>query len=446
MKKTLKLMFFTIFVLSITVLTLGSCDFDISELLDKHVCIHEWSEWDIVEQGDCKTPGLIQRECSKCGAIDEESTVLKEHTESDWIVDRKATCTEDGSKHTKCTVCGTIISTKIILAIKEHEYENYNCIYCGVTNIDYFVFSYLYKSDSYSVAAKSEANLPSEIYLPSSYNGKPVTSIGSWAFEDCSSLTSITIPDSVTTIGDVVFRNCSSLTSITIPDSVTSIGDSAFYGTAYYNNESNWVDDGLYIGNHLIKAKNPITGEYVIKDCIITIANDAFDYYSYYSSLTKITVDENNQNYKSIDGNLYTKDGKTLVQYAKGKEDTSFTIPDSVEFIGDSAFYYCHSLTSVTIPDSVTTIGSHAFLTCSSLTSVTIPDSVTSIGLQAFDGCDSLRNVYYGGTTTEWKNISISSLNDLLKNATRYYYSETEPTTEGDFWHWGESGEVVAWE
>ena len=446
MKKTLKLMFFTIFVLSITVLTLGSCDFDISELLDKHVCIHEWSEWDIVEQGDCKTPGLIQRECSKCGAIDEESTVLKEHTESDWIVDRKATCTEDGSKHTKCTVCGTIISTKIILAIKEHEYENYNCIYCGVTNIDYFVFSYLYKSDSYSVAAKSEANLPSEIYLPSSYNGKPVTSIGSWAFEDCSSLTSITIPDSVTSICDMAFRNCSSLTSITIPDSVTSIGDSAFYGTAYYNNESNWVDDGLYIGNHLIKAKNPITGEYVIKDCIITIANDAFDYYSYYSSLTKITVDENNQNYKSIDGNLYTKDGKTLVQYAKGKEDTSFTIPDSVEFIGDSAFYYCHSLTSVTIPDSVTTIGSHAFLTCSSLTSVTIPDSVTSIGLQAFDGCDSLRNVYYGGTTTEWKNISISSLNDLLKNATRYYYSETEPTTEGDFWHWGESGEVVAWE
>ena len=91
------------------------------------------------------------------------------------------------------------------------------------------MFTYLYGSDSYSIVAKSEANLPSEISLPSSYNSKPVTSIGYVAFEGCSSLTSVTIPDSVTEIGEKAFYECTSLTSITIPDSVTVIGYQAFY-------------------------------------------------------------------------------------------------------------------------------------------------------------------------------------------------------------------------
>jgi hypothetical protein len=77
---------------------------------------------------------------------------------------------------------------------------------------------------------------------------------------------------------------------------------------------------------------------------------------------------------------------------------------------------------------------------------VTIPDSVTSIGYEAFYYCSSLTEVYYNGSAAEWNSISIGSYNDYLENATLYYYSEARPAEEGNYWHWGENGEVVIWE
>ena len=181
-----------------------------------------------------------------------------------------------------------------------------------------------------------------------------VTSIGNYAFSGCAGLTSITIPNGVTSIGDGAFAYCSGLTSITIPDSVTSIGCDAYYNTSYYNNDSNWENDVLYIGNHLIKAKTSISGVYSIKDGTKTIAESAFE------DCTGLT---------------------------------SITIPDSVTSIGDLAFYYCTGITSVTIGNSVTSIGEAAFGNCTRLTSITIPDSVTSIGNYAFSGCAGLTSI-----------------------------------------------------
>ena len=102
-------------------------------------------------------------------------------------------------------------------------------------------------------------------------------------------------------------------------------------------------------------------------------------------------------------------------------------------------------VTELVIPDGITAINNYAFYYLTSITSVTIPDSVTTIGSDAFYNCSNLKTVYYAGTAEEWVNIEIDSNNSNLIGATRYYYSETEPTGTGKYWHYDENGEIAVW-
>ena len=186
-----------------------------------------------------------------------------------------------------------------------------------------------------------------------------VTSIGEYAFSNCTSLTSITIPSSVTSIGGGAFCWCTSLTSITIPSSVTSIGGGVFeYCTGLTS--------------------------VAIPDSVTSIGGGVFEYCT---RLASITIPDS---VTSIGGDAFF--GCISL--------TSVTIPDSVTSIGGDAFYGCISLTSVTIPNSVTNIGNAAFRGCTGLTSVTIPDSVTSIGKYAFRDCTSLTSVTIPNSVT----------------------------------------------
>lgn len=309
------------------------------------------TDWVIDKSPTCTNTGLRHKVCSVCGVnynyetLANEPHIRGEEATENIVVD--PTCTEDGSYDVviRCTECNVILSSTHVITAEmlDHEWgESKRCKHC---NCDYFSQDLEYtlssSGTSYVVSGIGSC-VDSDIIIPANYKGKPVTSIGGRAFSGCSSLTSVTIGNGVTSIGIFAFSGCSSLTSITIPDSVTSIRESAFRGC---------------------------------------------------SSLTSIVVDNDNQYFTSIDGNLYNKDKTELIQYAIGKTDTSFIIPDSVTSIGDYAFFGCSGLTSVTIGNSVTSIRDSAFIDCSSLTSVTIGNSVTSIYSYAFNGCSGLTSI-----------------------------------------------------
>lgn len=272
-----------------------------------------------------------------------------------------------------------------------------------------------------------------------------VTSIGNSAFLGCKGLTSINIPSSVTKIGDHTFASCSKLNNITIPNSVESIGDSAFYsctnlvsinipssvtsiGKKAFDNCSNMkniiLSDGLLsIGSYAFNDCHSLTSITIPKS-ISSIGENAF--HKCYD-LTSINVDYNNLYYKSINENLYSKDGKELIKYTSGKTDTSFVIPSSVISIGDYAFYYCTNLNSIEIPNSVISIGDFAFSYCKKLQNLDIPDSVLSIGYYAFMSC-SLNQITIPNSVTSIGDGAFDSCRGLSKKIyeNAYYIGNEE--------------------
>ena len=268
--------------------------------------------------------------------------------------------------------------------------------------------------------------IPAEV----SYSGirYSVTSIGAYAFNGCTGLTSVTIPNSVTSIDSWAFCGCTRLTSITIPNSVTSIGSDAFKGCTALAS--------ITIGNSVTNI-----GKYAFSGCsglttIVWNAKSCHDFtyitYSYRSNapfdeicsqitsftfgeqvehipaylcygmnkLTSITVPNS---VTSIGGRAFS--GCTRL--------TSVTIGDNVMWIGGSAFYNCNGLTSVTIPNSVMSIGSSAFSGCTNLTSITIPNSVTTIGEYAFQSCTGLTSVTIGNSVTSIGDRAFSGCDGL---------------------------------
>ena len=280
-----------------------------------------------------------------------------------------------------------------------------------------------YGEDSYEVTSIGEyafyqCNSLTSVTIPSS-----VTEIGGYTFYECYSLAEVTIPDGVTEIAEYTFLSCKSLTKVTIPEGVTAIGGSAF---ARCNSLMSVTipSSVTEIGDFAFRGCSSLT-EVTIPSSVTSIGDFAF--YDCFR-LTSVTISEG---VTSIGGYAFSRCSSL----------TSVVIPESVTYIGDWAFLYCDSLekaefasiealckikfggtyanplcsahnlyingelvTEVVIPESITSIGECTFFSCTSLTSVTIPESVTSIGWSAFERCENLNTVNIPGSVTEIGN------------------------------------------
>ena len=431
----------------------------------------------------CQAGGFDTKTCENCGKVEicNETPISDHNYDTEYTTDNSFhwnVCTNCSATTTKvehtlgddgfCTVCEAQIGDTVGIIYEISANGTYAEVigYSGTATRIKIADTYM--------------GLPVKvIYEEAFYNNKTITSviipdsvefIRSNAFYDCYSLTSVVIGDSVEFIGNGAFAYCDSLTSVVIPDSVTSIGLQAFYGcnsslyTEYEYGKYLKSGDNTYAV--LIELTNKNFGTYTIHEDTKIIAYGVFSgcerltsitipdsvtYIGYYAfsncdRLTAVYITDlaswcNIAFSGSTSNPLYYAENL----YLNGELVTELVIPDDVTQIKSDAFFSCDSLVSVVIPDSVTSIGYEAFYNCDSLESVVIGDSVTFIASYAFSYCFNLTNVYYNGTEEDWEEIWIASDNDDLENATRYYYSEEEPTEEGNFWHWGENGEVVVW-
>ena len=227
------------------------------------------------------------------------------------------------------------------------------------------------------------------VAIPSSvtFNGATysVTSIGEKAFNGCSGLTSVTIPEGVISIGNYTFYRCSNLTSVTIPGSVKSIGHDAF--SLCRSLTSAVIPNGVESISSFVFYGCLSLASVTIPESVTIVERDAFSYCC------------------------------TL---------TSVTLPENVTSIGNYAFYNCTNLAAVNIPEKVTFIGENAFYGCSALTSVTIPSALTEIGASAFLGCSALKAVNISDLAA-WCAIAFeSSSSNPLSYAHKFYLNGAE--------------------
>lgn len=239
-----------------------------------------------------------------------------------------------------------------------------------------------------------------------------VKSIKSYAFNNCTNLKSIILPNSIESIEHNAFTYCTNIKKILIPNSIFHIGNEAFSFCDSLS-EINISTNITCINRNIFKCCNNLSSIYIPKN-ITSINCCAF---SNCKKLSTITVDENNKVYTSMNGILFSKDKSVLYRYPPGNTNlqytipasviiiekyafehaklTNITIPNSVYTIKDSAFYRCYYIKSLSLPESVKIIENNAFAYCNNLTTLNASE-IISIGNFAFEECNNLRNINIG--------------------------------------------------
>ena len=411
-----------------------------------------------------------------------------DHVAGDWIIDSNPTCTTNGSRHTECTTCGETITTETLLATG-HNYVDGHCANCGeqdpsaqehqhswsnwtpaenLTEIPVCEYEPVYTRTCYSCGQFEMETWPApghhfvNGYCDICFKEDPDSAhTHNWSeWEEAEDLTGT--PDC---IRDRIFtRGCSSCGQIdqkvepapghnyvdgycgvcggidsdydfgySVGLEYTSNGDGTCYVSGIGTCKDNHIvipsisPQGLTVtsisDNAFSNCNTPISFE--LPESIMSVGQYAFHneniQYNVYGN-GKYLGTKNNPYYALVGVIDYTLSGDSL-------HSNTIVIAGSVSALR-------LSLTSLVIPNEVINVGSYAYCYCSNISNLVIGNSVNNIENGAFYNCSDLINVYYSGTEEEWETIIIGINNESLINATRYYYSETQPTTEGNFWHY----------
>ena len=381
---------------------------------------HTWGAWVETTPATCTSAGVETRTCTLDPShTDTRAIAINPNAHNYKWINSTATVTEDGLEY------------KVCQNDNSHTDGSRTAYATGTAGI---VFELINNNTEYRI--RYSAGMTGEVHIPAyrPYNDEylPVTEIGRvppspyiystpGAFQNCTGLTAVHIPDTVTAIGSYAFGHCTSLTEITIPASVTVICSAAFYGctglTAITISESVTAIDNmaffrcesLETVNFAADSRLQTIGAQVFQGCtsltnitipasVTSIGNDAFSGYNY--------NDPNNH-------------------YPATLTTVTFTPGSQLQTIGISAFNYCTGLTAITIPAGVASIGAGAFYGCTGLTSITIPASVTSIGGGAFNASSII------DITVDTGNPNYASEGGILYNKTKTEFLSF-PTASGN--------------
>lgn len=274
-----------------------------------------------------------------------------------------------------------------------------------------------------------------------------VVEIGENAFYYAEHLVNVTLPDTLVKIDKYAFCLCLNLKDVNIPSSVKTIEYGAFYACYAFKNVV--IPNGVeYIGDSVFFSCEKLQTIFIPESVTFIGRKQFVGCYN----LVSINVDENNPNYKSVDGNLYSKDGTVLYNYTMGKENESFDIPYGVITVEESAFHGCGNLKELTIAESVQVIKDMGIFDCYNLISIVIPASVTSIGNDTLLSCDSLKEVIVEEDNPNYKSIdgnlyskdgSILLLYAPGSEATRFEIPECVTTIGEESFYTGNLKEII---
>lgn len=291
-----------------------------------------------------------------------------------------------------------------------------NAIYTAIIYTKNLTFSF--NNNQYTLTGYEGTD--KDIFIPSVYEGYPVTSIGANAFNERSEINSITMPDSVTSIGEQAFYECSGIDNIEIPNSVTSIGERAFYGCNGLT-KIKIPNSVLYMGSEAFGACRGLVAQCEVGNKPISWDKN----WNYYDGIICYVIWNCNSNDVAEDGNIYytadngilyaLKDNIATIANQSLQLTGKLNVPSVVTYggvdyqvknIGDMAFAYCDMIDSIILPNSVTNISDLAFLYCIKISYLKIGNGVKNIGSEVFYGSNNLLDIEFNGKIAEWQSIN----------------------------------------